>query len=321
MTEKPYLVIGSSQKGLPVAKEIEDKLKDIAEITVWPDLFVPNENYLSTLLVSNLKFDFAIMVFTPDDDLMVKEKSVKSARDNVIFELGLAFGRLGARRSFAVIERSVNIPTDLAGLKLLKFESSDAQPLTVILEPVCKTLREIIEQQFKEPELGLLPSTALAIGYFKNFLEKVCLALLDEVKELDVDGKKWINNKKFNISVLIPEYLAYVDPKQIKFRLQDNNLIEVPIKTGSRPYPLYIKAGVSHDNMLMLYDLPTTLFASMEAIERAIPNNIQNYTEIENQLQIRELRNFKRTLDSLLNRKENLLYKQYITIEYHKTRN
>jgi hypothetical protein len=258
------------------------------------------------------------MIFTPDDDLIAKEKKVKSARDNVIFELGLAFGRLGARRSFAVLEKSVNIPTDLAGLKLLKYENKAGETLAQSLEPICMQLKTIIEQQYEEPQLGLLPSTALAIGYFKNFLEKICIALLDELKELDLNGTIWANNKNFLITVIIPETLAYVNPKQIQHRLQENNLVEVKVIAKNRSYPLYIKGVVTNNSFLQLYDLPTTLFASMEAIEKAIPNDYADYNQMENLLQIRELRNFKKTLESYLKKDEYSLYKKYINIEYRK---
>jgi Predicted nucleotide-binding protein containing TIR-like domain len=321
MEEKPSLVIGSSQKGLEAAEEIKKQLSDTAEVTIWPELFLPNENYFSSLLTTNLKFDFSVMIFTPDDNLITKEKEVKSARDNVIFELGLAIGRLGAKRSFAVIEKSVNIPTDLAGLKLLKFEKNDAVSLEQSLAPACTQLRKIIKEQFEEPQLGLLPSTALAIGYYSNFLQKVCDALLNEVKQVQLDdkipGSIWKNDSNnFIITVVIPESLAYLNPKQIQHRLKENELTGIQINTGSRPYPLYIKAEVADNSMLHLYDLPTTLFASMESIEKAVPNDFPEYEQIENILQIRELKNFKKTLENILNKSKNQLYRKYITIEY-----
>jgi len=320
---KPELFIGSSTKGLSIAEEVQRQLGDVVEITLWPKLFPPGENFFQTLMIHNLKFDFAVLVFTPDDDIITREQTKKSARDNVIFELGLAFGRLGARRSFVVIEEKVNIPSDLAGLQLLKFNASDdadAVKLAGVIKPCCDRLRDIMLKQFKEPELGLLPSTALAIGYFKNFLQKVCDALFDEVKEIKLenkqDGKTWKNDQNFNINVIIPEALAYLGPKQIQHKLKENALTGISITAKSRPYPLYIKADVSDNKTLQLYDLPTTLFSSIECIERVVPNNILDHEALENLLQVRELRNFRKTLDHLLNKKENEPYSNCITIDY-----
>ena len=319
---KPELFIGSSTKGLSIAEEIQKQLSDIAETTLWPKLFPPGENFFQSLMIHNLKFDFAVLVFTPDDDIITKEEAKKSARDNVIFELGLAFGRLGARRSFVVIEEKVNIPSDLAGLQLLKFDNNDAnaEKIASTIKPCCDTLRSIITKQFKEPELGLLPSTALAIGYFKNFLQKVCDALFEEVETIELDtkpiGKTWKNDKNFHINVIIPEALAYLGPKQIQNKLKENALTGVSIKAKNRPYPLYIKADVSGNKTLQLYDLPTTLFSSIECIERVVPNTILNHEELENLLQVRELRNFRKTLEHLLSKKENEPYRNCITIDY-----
>ena len=320
---KPELFIGSSTKGLYIAEEIQKQLRAAAETTLWPKLFPPGENFFQTLMIYNLKFDFAILVFTPDDDIITRDEAKKSARDNVIFELGLAFGRLGARRSFVIIEEKVNIPSDLAGLQLLKFNSNhdtDPEKIASAVKPCCDTLRDIITKQFKEPELGLLPSTALAIGYFKNFLQKVCNALLGEVKTVKLEqklfGKTWKNDKDFQINVIIPEALAYLGPKQIQDKLKENALTEISIKAKSRPYPLYIKADVLSNKPLQLYDLPTTLFSSIECIDRVIPNTLLNHEELENLLQLRELRNFRATLEHLLSKNDNKPYKNYITIDY-----
>jgi len=323
IASKPELFIGSSTKGLSTAIEIQNQLSDIAEITLWPKLFPPGENFFQTLMIHNLKFDFAVLVFTPDDDIIIKEEAKKSARDNVIFELGLAFGRLGARRSFVVIEEKTNIPSDLAGIQLLKFNSNDdtsPEKITSAIKPCCETLRDIVMKQFKEPELGLLPSTALAIGYFKNFLQKICDALFNEVKEIKLEkklfGRTWKINRNFHINVIIPEALVYLDPKQIQHKLEENKLTGVSIKAKSRPYPLYIKADIVKNEILQLYDLPTTLFSSIECIERVVPKTMLGHQELEDFLQVRELRNFKKTLDHLLSKKENERYDDCITVAY-----
>lgn len=289
----------------------------MAEITIWKELFEPGENYLASLLATNFKFDFAILVMTPDDDLKTRDKNVKAARDNVIFEMGLCLGRLGARRSYIVLEQSVNLPSDLAGIHLLKFKENKEEPLASSLAPVCEKLTSIISRQYQEPELGLLPSTGLAIGYFRNFLEKVFIALSSDVKTVNINGKRWKNQgNNFHITIIIPESLAYVDPKYLQLRLADNHLKELPIKTKSRSYPLYIKADVAVDDQLLLFDLPTTLFASMEAIDKVIPDNFTGAAELKDFLQIKELRNFKKTLEHFLNKKGNELLKEKITVQY-----
>jgi predicted nucleotide-binding protein len=64
------------------------------------------------------RFDFAILLLTPDDIVQSRSTELASPRDNVIFELGLFMGKLGRDRTFILQQpgSSMKIPTDLAGV-------------------------------------------------------------------------------------------------------------------------------------------------------------------------------------------------------------
>jgi len=77
-----------------------------------------------------------------------EETSSQSAtpRDNVVFELGLFMGDVGAERAFVVKPRGValKIPTDLLGMKSLEYDASDPAELTTALAPVCNEIRKCV---------------------------------------------------------------------------------------------------------------------------------------------------------------------------------
>ncbi|MGH9832565.1 MAG: TIR domain-containing protein, partial [Blastocatellia bacterium] len=79
--------------------------------------------------------------------LIKRGESIPVARDNVLFELGLFLGALGRERTFIVCEKSVVLPTDLAGITPATYEITEPASLVSDLGPVCTKL---------ELEMGLL---------------------------------------------------------------------------------------------------------------------------------------------------------------------
>jgi predicted nucleotide-binding protein len=87
---KPSVFIGSSSEGLEFGRAIRARLYNDAEIQLWDEGFVqPGDTVVETLITSLLKFDFAILVLTPDDLVLSRTKEKYGPRDNVVFELGL----------------------------------------------------------------------------------------------------------------------------------------------------------------------------------------------------------------------------------------
>jgi predicted nucleotide-binding protein len=91
-------------------------------------------------------YDFGIFVFTPDDEITVRDKTKPAARDNVIFEAGLFIGKIGRRRSFIVRPRNVQmqVPSDLNGITLADYDSSKTN-VTAAVGTACTKNRESIK--------------------------------------------------------------------------------------------------------------------------------------------------------------------------------
>ena len=117
--ERPTVFIGSSTEGLEFARAIRTLLVEDAEVSVWREnIFGVGDVTIDALLAALPRYDFAVMVLSPDDVTMSREQKTFSPRDNVIFELGLFLGKLGRARAFMVRPRhiEVKLPSDLAGV-------------------------------------------------------------------------------------------------------------------------------------------------------------------------------------------------------------
>jgi len=130
-TELPRVFIGSSVKGEPIARAVEENLNYRAETYLWTHMFPPGKGTLEALVQAAATVDFAVLILTPDDLTESKGQKFDSPRDNVLFELGLFLGRLGRERSFAVCNRddAIKLPTDLAGVTLAMYPNYSGKNL------------------------------------------------------------------------------------------------------------------------------------------------------------------------------------------------
>ena len=144
----PSLFIGSSSEGLEFARAVRFLLAQDAEVTVWKEgFFGLGSTYIETLMNSLPRFDFAILVFTPDDLVDSREVAAFGARDNVIFELGLFMGRLGRERTFILYQTDagLKIPTDLSGVTMATYEWPRTNGnYRAAVGAACDSIREVI---------------------------------------------------------------------------------------------------------------------------------------------------------------------------------
>jgi hypothetical protein len=153
---KPSLFIGSSTEGLDFARAVRTSLSDVAETTLWNDgVFSLGRTFIESLISALSRFDFAALILTPDDQMVVRNDETLGPRDNIVFELGLFMGRLGRERTFIVRPASgpLKIPSDLAGISVAAFDwpRSDGN-YRAALGPASDLMREAIR------DLGFAPA-------------------------------------------------------------------------------------------------------------------------------------------------------------------
>jgi len=159
---KPSLFVGSSSEGLEVARAIQVQLADVADVELWnEDVFSLGYGTLEALVQALSRFDFAVLVLTPDDLTISRGVQQGSARDNVLIELGLFIGRLGRERTFLLCSKDgdIKVPSDLAGITFATYsQPRDQDKLIPALGPACVKIRNAIRAQGKATQIQTLES-------------------------------------------------------------------------------------------------------------------------------------------------------------------
>jgi hypothetical protein len=149
---RPTLFIGSSSESLDVAYAAQKNLEDVAEVVVWTQgVFELTKSYLESLLDALDDTEFGLFIFSADDVTKIRGAEMTTARDNVVFELGLFIGRLGRECTFIMIPKGVSdfhLPSDLLGINTATFQPpSKSDRLQAALGPACHDIRTAIRKQ------------------------------------------------------------------------------------------------------------------------------------------------------------------------------
>jgi len=306
MEMKPRIFIGSSREGFPVAKKISKILADIGQCTLWTDLFILNKSNYENLASQIALYDYALLIATGDDVTISRKKQAISARDNILFEFGLFAGGLGRDRVFYIVEKNLKIPSDLHGIGLSQILHKSDKKFNHSIVTTARQIQKHIIDKEDTFDLSFIPSTAIAYGYFTNFVERSVERLLEDKQQKKIfylgdDVKFKIKSLKFTI--LLPNDLADDMFKKVKAkRLKDGwQKLKVDPK-DVRDYDFSVDVSGAKGGLLHLVDIPLTLNALNKAVElystkAHLGRNLQ-----ENLLEYREIRNFKRTLEYLISK-------------------
>jgi hypothetical protein len=198
---KPALFIGSSSEGIAFARAVRDLLTQDAEVTVWNEgFFGLGSVFIETLVNALPRFDFAVLVLTPDDLMNSRDVEMLSPRDNILFELGLFMGRLGRSRTFIVhqLNAKLKIPSDLSGVTTATFEwPREDNSYRSAVGSACDSIREVIR------DLGVSETkTAKAITDIKtrqdeqqSEIRSLQIALQGIVTQYELDKLTGLNNE------------------------------------------------------------------------------------------------------------------------------
>jgi hypothetical protein len=297
---KPRIFIGSSSEGLSCAEHVKNLLEENAALdcTLWNDgtIFGLNSSYLESLLKAGSMFDFGILVATQDDLTNKRGEINYSARDNVLFEYGLFMGRLGRFRTLILKQKDVDLPSDLDGIHMSEFQRGENDEITDSLVKEIQIIKDHILERYKLPELGLLPSTSVAAGFYENFVERV-VDFLREKATLEIDGVEY---DSFEVQVVLPSKLQHDMQKSADYYFKIRNFKRHEFEAPGRGIRTRIASHPEEANKLIICDIPTTLTAVYDSIEMYLP---QGHTESEFELiELREIHNFRTVLERKVNR-------------------
>ncbi|HZG14102.1 MAG TPA: nucleotide-binding protein [Candidatus Bathyarchaeia archaeon] len=199
----PRVFIGSSVEGRAYARALQQELKYDAEVTIWNQgVFKLNQTALQSLLAQLDHTDFAVFIFTPDDQLTYRGQDLLIARDNVIFELGLSLGKLGPNRAFFLKPmdfQELHIPTDLLGITAGEFQKRTDGNLQAAVGAFATELMEIMrrEGRFAKHINDIMMKNSRLTAQ-SNFL----YALIKNAKHLDVKFNRIVES--FLMSCQLP---------------------------------------------------------------------------------------------------------------------
>src|SRR5579872_3663614 len=148
---RPRVFMISSKEALAVAEAVRRALSgDPFDVTLWTDddVFIASHYTLEDLEEQVELSDIAIAVAAPDDVTRSRGADTPSPRDNVILEIGLFIGRLGRKRTLVLQKAGaeLKLPSDLLGLKPIRYSVSGSADPSAELKPTCAELRRSIHR-------------------------------------------------------------------------------------------------------------------------------------------------------------------------------
>ena len=318
------VIIFSSGKNKRVAHEIARGLDgDVCRAVVWDEFFnkIYGEEYSLTksyalfpFLVKKIpSFDYAVIV-AGDDDRMQKNgedgREYVTARDNVIFELGLCAMALGDKRVIIVHHKDVRLIDDLRGygedaqrlirageigyedtvlsssnVQLKTFDYSASSDFAAIANEISAYIRET-RDTYSPVVVGAACSTAL--GYIGNFLMAFSKAV--EKTDFSVPGSATCGGED---APWLRETLSHPENVEIHVLLPTIAATEAHPELLSNPRAfldahLYSRNGIIANcairgdsrsigfcckptgRRLHVIDLPTTLLASQKTAQKIL---------------------------------------------------
>jgi hypothetical protein len=146
---RPRIFVGSSGEAIDVCRAIQVELDVDFEVTVWnQDVFRLTYGALDSLLDALDSSDAGVFILRPDDLTTSRGESNPTARDNVIFELGMFIGRLGRDRTFLLTPDSstIRLPSDLIGLTTASYDADrfEGGQERAAVGPACTKIRKAL---------------------------------------------------------------------------------------------------------------------------------------------------------------------------------
>ena len=201
IVNKPKLFIASSKESIHIVEAINIKLSTTCDISQWDNAFDPSSFTFPTLVKKANEVDFAIFVFHPDDEIVIRENTYSIVRDNVLFELGLFVGTLGIEKCFIICPESIDqktlrIPTDLSGITYCTYDPK--RILTEALDAVtaaCGRIRINISGYIQEQQQANQPQNLplnIPHEHFRN-LESQVWSMTHDLKRAEEEKGKLQN--------------------------------------------------------------------------------------------------------------------------------
>jgi len=217
------MFIGSSVEGLATAKAVQVLLDRACEAEVWSQgTFGLSEGTLESLVLALGRFDFAVLVLTPDDLTVSRGKDRPVARDNVVFELGLFIGALGRDRTFMLFDRTrpPALPTDLAGVTAATFEPHASGNLEAALGAACTRIEGVVGR------LGIRDIQRV------QRLSDAAVSVQHAGSQMQALVRLLARSRKVELDVIAGQFGLMIDPAKLAQMRKDLEELEATLNGG-----------------------------------------------------------------------------------------
>ena len=148
--QKRRVFIGCSTQGLEIAEAVQQHLRRDHDIAVWNQgLFGLGRSVFDGLIELVGAMDYAVFVMRGDDVQLRQHEREAVARANVLFELGMAIGRIGRLRTFIVYDTHSKpaVTSDLEGIIWTGYDGSATNNRFQCVAKACTEIRREIKKR------------------------------------------------------------------------------------------------------------------------------------------------------------------------------
>lgn len=138
--KEPKLFIGSSSEAKELVRGLRRNLSgDEVFVDDWVTAkWNPSHSTLGSVEGLLEEADFAAFILTPDDVAVIRGEETGVVRDNVLFELGMSFGRLKRDRTFIIAPTGTKsiarTPSDLLGITAILYDGDEANSVNAMAD-------------------------------------------------------------------------------------------------------------------------------------------------------------------------------------------
>jgi Predicted nucleotide-binding protein containing TIR-like domain len=255
---KRYIFIGSSSEALEKARHIREILShdDDVQAVLWTDVFDPGSLTLEALEDMLRKCCAAVFIASPDDETILRDQTIRTPRANTMLEFGLVAGRLG-HHSVAICQYGKSqLPSDLAGLTVIRMEAADGDPNPGVFEANARDKLRVWSSRLLATAAGI-PRTDIVHGYTGRWNFEI---YLHTWRDLQITSPGYAHVKGY-LDLFLPANgqigrgLAH---GQLQFNLLGKSQADAPYVGGFRTAHEIISAVGNKDGSL---ELTTEAFA------------------------------------------------------------
>lgn len=308
---------GESERG-GITIAIKEKLNVLGYNCMdWRDLFShANDStdiaLLPTLIKKIPTFDFAVLICEGHDITYISRgnhsETIKTMRDNVLFEIGLCAMAIGLNKTILVTDRDVRLPDDLKGihgnlaLKQILLPQEYSSDNLLMIDDICNQVDNYIKENASTiNQIVIGAAASAACGYVANFICRT-LEHIDEgieVTENGVTSKLFVPLDKIYIHIVIPNNLDAYALENLKSR-KDKYLNGSVPTARDRPaaFTCYFE-----DDRLHIFDYPTSVVTSYDTARIILDMDADDSADQDASIRFvsKEMTLYESTLKTLLN--------------------